>query len=428
MQKNSNVQASDFVPYISNLTNMFRKVPRPLAPRLVNPVSGTRISLANARAEVDNASRAGDLSTAGLDAQTGAAIRVGNMANRFRSLSDLNSKEEQINATLENQNKALNANIDAQNTSITNQYRDDLVNADIAQQRQQSENISNAADKYVAQQTAREQMALEKEKAKILSNVYTGGTYDRLMSRLSGSGVDTGQFGYTSPTTSASPAVSSVASNPNNMKALRKYMQRRRTYAAGGTLEEFSGDPTPKAIVSHIPLDTTSINGRAAFADMFNNVVGKGLHPFNSPEGRAALQQAGTFFNPQFASDLGTRITVLQSDPQYAKMTPAQRVEQYYKSATGTSELDQFLKNTSYYGGSPGAFYSNSPYNRGNGGSIHIKPENRGKFNAYKARTGKTTEEALHSKDPHVRKMANFARNAAKWKHAYGGKMIKPFC
>lgn len=54
-------------------------------------------------------------------------------------------------------------------------------------------------------------------------------------------------------------------------------------------------------------------------------------------------------------------------------------------------------------------------------GGIHIKPENRGKFTAYKERTGKTTEEALHSSDPHVRQMANFARNAAKWKHQYGG-------
>lgn len=59
----------------------------------------------------------------------------------------------------------------------------------------------------------------------------------------------------------------------------------------------------------------------------------------------------------------------------------------------------------------------------GEGGSIHIKPENRGKFTAYKQRTGKTTEEALHSPDPHVRQMANFARNAAKWKHADGGMM-----
>lgn len=55
------------------------------------------------------------------------------------------------------------------------------------------------------------------------------------------------------------------------------------------------------------------------------------------------------------------------------------------------------------------------------GGSIHIKPSHKGRFTAYKERTGKTTEEALHSKDPHVRQMANFARNAAKWKHEDGG-------
>lgn len=55
------------------------------------------------------------------------------------------------------------------------------------------------------------------------------------------------------------------------------------------------------------------------------------------------------------------------------------------------------------------------------GGSIHIKESHKGKFTAYKKRTGKTTEEALHSDDPHVRQMANFAKNAKKWKHATGG-------
>jgi hypothetical protein len=49
--------------------------------------------------------------------------------------------------------------------------------------------------------------------------------------------------------------------------------------------------------------------------------------------------------------------------------------------------------------------------------NIHIKPENKGKFTEYKERTGETTEEALHSSDPHVRQMANFARNASKWNH-----------
>jgi hypothetical protein len=52
---------------------------------------------------------------------------------------------------------------------------------------------------------------------------------------------------------------------------------------------------------------------------------------------------------------------------------------------------------------------------------IHIKKSHEGRFTAYKKRTGKTTEEALHSKNPHVRQMANFARNAAKWKHELGG-------
>ncbi len=54
------------------------------------------------------------------------------------------------------------------------------------------------------------------------------------------------------------------------------------------------------------------------------------------------------------------------------------------------------------------------------GSVIHIKPSHKGRFTAYKERTGKTTEEALHSSDPHVRQMANFAKNAASWKHEDG--------
>lgn len=57
------------------------------------------------------------------------------------------------------------------------------------------------------------------------------------------------------------------------------------------------------------------------------------------------------------------------------------------------------------------------------GGSIYIKPENRGKFNATKKRTGKTTEELTHSKNPLTKKRAIFALNAAKWKHAFGGEL-----
>jgi len=55
------------------------------------------------------------------------------------------------------------------------------------------------------------------------------------------------------------------------------------------------------------------------------------------------------------------------------------------------------------------------------GGTIHINPANKGKFNALKKRTGKTTEELTHSKNPLTRKRAVFAQNAAKWHHEGGG-------
>lgn len=56
--------------------------------------------------------------------------------------------------------------------------------------------------------------------------------------------------------------------------------------------------------------------------------------------------------------------------------------------------------------------------------TINIKPENRGKFNATKKRTGKTTEELTHSKNPLTRKRAIFAQNAAKWRHELGGYLL----
>ena len=61
-----------------------------------------------------------------------------------------------------------------------------------------------------------------------------------------------------------------------------------------------------------------------------------------------------------------------------------------------------------------------------NGSGIHIKKENRGKFTETKRRTGKTTEELTHSKNPLTRKRAIFAQNSRKWKHEDGGEVHKP--
>lgn len=64
------------------------------------------------------------------------------------------------------------------------------------------------------------------------------------------------------------------------------------------------------------------------------------------------------------------------------------------------------------------------PNSFADGGGIHIKPENKGKFTETKRRTGKTTEELTHSKNPLTRKRAIFAQNAKKWHHAFGGDLM----
>lgn len=68
-----------------------------------------------------------------------------------------------------------------------------------------------------------------------------------------------------------------------------------------------------------------------------------------------------------------------------------------------------------------------------NGSEIHIKKKNRGKFTASAEKAGKTVQQ--HARDvladpnatPLQKKRANFARNAAKWKHEDGGILIKMF-
>ena len=68
-----------------------------------------------------------------------------------------------------------------------------------------------------------------------------------------------------------------------------------------------------------------------------------------------------------------------------------------------------------------------------NGSEIHIKEKNRGKFTKSAKAAGESVQEhAAHVlSDPNAtplqKKRANFARNAAKWKHEDGGKTHKPF-
>lgn len=58
------------------------------------------------------------------------------------------------------------------------------------------------------------------------------------------------------------------------------------------------------------------------------------------------------------------------------------------------------------------------------GGPIHIKKKNRGKFTALKKRTGKSASWFKAHGTPAQKKMATFALNARKWKHEDGGPLF----
>jgi hypothetical protein len=103
---------------------------------------------------------------------------------------------------------------------------------------------------------------------------------------------------------------------------------------------------------------------------------------------------------------------VQEGVPQDQAQQMVQQVAQQMQQQGGGQDQGQQQAPPDQEQGQPGMKY----------GGIHIKKSHEGMFTAYKKRTGKTTEEALHSPDPHVRQMANFARNAAKWKHETGGQ------
>jgi len=96
----------------------------------------------------------------------------------------------------------------------------------------------------------------------------------------------------------------------------------------------------------------------------------------------------------------------------------------HYTEETGRNYFDNFYSwlLPPLLGGGTASFMlpaaTDDSYDRGKDKhKIYIKPKNRGKFNALKKRTGKTTEQLTHSKNPLTRKRAIFALNSKKWKH-----------
>ena len=185
-----------------------------------------------------------------------------------------------------------------------------------------------------------------------------------------------------------------------------------RLHAQGVDLNEYA----PDTDFPYSPENSNSLMEMAAY-QYGGGIYGPGERNATSNDKTVDSGKKGKLFLPQdtlfkMGARTGTGIDIHGRDTTMT-FNPHSKDSMTWRIKNKTAVYDPHASLALNEGGKTGL----------NKGGIHIKKANRGKFTAYKKRTGKTTEEALHSSDPHVRKMANFAKNAKHWKHDDGGEI-----
>ncbi len=165
--------SGQLIPYISNIANSFRKPMRPLRPLTLDPVTAERVSGDAQRVEADHTMRTQNLAAdRNLDENSAAAVKAANLAGSITAKNGIAQWEANTNAGLRTQANQLNAGIAAQNNSLLSRYNDNLVDWNNTVQRTQSENIANAADKYINIKNDQDKGDLEKRKLGIYSQLF----------------------------------------------------------------------------------------------------------------------------------------------------------------------------------------------------------------------------------------------------------------
>lgn len=136
--------------------------------------------------------------------------------------------------------------------------------------------------------------------------------------------------------------------------------------AVGGVLTgPETGDPlrpgeVPKGATMNLnsrKLKTGQIDVDALVADRMAEAVALGYDPFIG-KGKNIYRDISSSSSPQMANEFGARLKSLQVDPAFKSMTPEQKLTRFYDTgATGTTQLDDFLRKTKTLGGSPAAYW-----------------------------------------------------------------------
>jgi hypothetical protein len=165
--------AGSIAPFASNIVNAFRRPPAPRTPIMDSPAALRRVDYSNRRYFTNRELSAADVAAdRSLPANTAQAVRQYNMGVRLNELGKISDAETQQNIQIDNQQAMMNAQVQAANNQKWEDYYQTMNEREVARQREQSANLANAADKFVAIQTEKRKAKTDVEKAQVLSSLY----------------------------------------------------------------------------------------------------------------------------------------------------------------------------------------------------------------------------------------------------------------
>lgn len=145
----------------------------------------------------------------------------------------------------------------------------------------------------------------------------------------------------------------------------------------------------------------------------YGDIINNKLHDNNSDSFVDRMSEAG---NPLGAFARAARPLINDMAKEFPNWEWSPRIKRLNDSLIKTDRLinmGQFIDD-----------FATPVEQFGQGGTIHIKKKNRGKFTALKKRTGHSASWFKAHGTPAQKKMAVFALNAKKWKHGDGGYLM----
>lgn len=186
----------------------------------------------------------------------------------------------------------------------------------------------------------------------------------------------------------------------------------------GGVTNALFGSKLNKENIANIENSNNKIGNTVVSGGDFNNIISQ----WNNQDFGKSFSQSDIGKDGLFSNKAKNKYKELKREQNEAR----NKALTSYSNITDNVDYNNDLTALANYSAYGGPLYMDNIYNNvfGTGGSIHIKPENRGKFTALKERTGKSATWFKEHGTPAQKKMAVFALNAKKWKHSDGGPLF----